>query len=238
MSMLSRAAQLGTSVQELGVRQGLRNQAQALRSRANQFAEAHDRVQAVIKHCRILTDNGIAKTFNASAGNALAAYALDLKTRVESDPAVILSPDLDIGPKFLAPLKLLTDRLRKEAEDQWSEWLDAQTPQIGSPLLEILGRIPNFKNPIAAVRTKRQQLTTIAETLPVDQQHIAAARALAQELTVAWRELNAENLPQEILEFLRDAGTHQGASLSKLTPAVLAYLAQYRLENSFTVRTR
>lgn len=238
MSMLSRAAQLQTSVEELGVLQGLRDQAQALRSRANQFAETHSRIQAAIGYCRILEDNGIAKTFNAGTANALAAYALDLKTRVESDPAVILSPDLDIGPKFIQPLKLLTDRLLKDAENQWSEWLEAQMPQIGSALLEILGRISDFKNAIAVVRAKQQQLGTIARTLPANPQDIATARAHAEELTVAWRELNAENLPQEILEFLRDAGTHQGASLSKLTPAVRAYLEQHQLENSFTVRTR
>ena len=238
MSMLSRAAKLETSVQELGVLRGLRDQAQALRTRANQFADAHARTQAVIGHCRILVDSRIMKTFSAGSGNALAAYALELKTRVESDPAVILSPDLDIGPRFIQPLKLLMDRLQKDAENQWSEWLEGQIPQIGSALLEILGRISDFRTPIAEVRTKQQHLGSIAKTLPSDQQDIATARTLAEEFTIAWRELNAENLPQEILEFLRDAGTHQGASLSKLTPAVLAYLVEHRLQNSFTVRTR
>lgn len=167
MSLLKRASKLQESVRDLDALRGIKHRAQALQSRADQMVSGHSRMRTAIDHYLILAKCGIRIPANTGSARGLALFARELRMKVEADPAVVLSPDLDIGPKFINPLKLLSESLERETVNSWSHWVGTLTPKIGSGLLEILGQIRGLKGQVDRVRGKLQLLRQYAEFAPL-----------------------------------------------------------------------
>jgi hypothetical protein len=238
VALLKRASKLQESVRELDALRGMSHRAQALQSRADQMTGGHSRVRTAIDRYLTLSKWGVRIPANTGSARGLALFARELRMKVEADPSVVLSPDLEIGPKFINPLKLLSESLERETVNSWSHWIESLTPKIGSGLLEILGRIRGLRSQVDIVRSKLQVLRGYADSLPSDENDIIEVRGLAKEVEEAWKGLKADSLPSEVVEFLRDAGSNQGAALDKLSPIVRDWLERHALQTSFAIRTR
>src|SRR5260221_364228 len=102
-------------------------------------------------------------------------------------------------------------------------------------------------------RTKRalandaERFATRAKQLGAPTAKLATLRALVREFLVAgvaaavakddaWRHLSGSGIPDEVIDFLRQAGT-SGFSLAKLTPAIQAWLGERDLLGTFRIRS-
>lgn len=59
---------------------------------------------------------------------------------------------------------------------------------------------------------------------------------LIERLTTAWNSLNSTEVPEEVLDFLKQVVTSNGAPMNLLTPTVQQWLDARGIDSSFRIR--
>jgi len=238
MSLLDRAETLHRGVDELKKWQRVKDQTDALLARAHLFAQEYSRLHRTQKQFSLLLRHGIAVKTSRESVPGLESFARDLNTKIGQDPALVLSPDLDIGPRFITPLKLLNQKLAADILRDWKSWVETKTPNIASDVLAILKQIRSMRKQVETVSNKLQALRLLSERPPSNEGEIEQVDIAAGELLIAWNGLNAGGIPKTVLNFLHSAGTLEGAKLDDLGSDVRSWLEERELLNSFTIRAR
>lgn len=151
-----------------------------------------------------------------------------------------------IDPRHAPHRKALIKRLDALVEDRnskttadWHAYVLDLIPSIREDVLDVLGRVVDFRNTVTIIRNELRALKASAEQLPSSEDAIKAVRQGAERMSSAWTTLGGEGLPEEVLTFLREAGDKaQGAPLQRLTSTVREWLSRHNLEDGFVIRMR
>jgi hypothetical protein len=238
VSLLERSSKLAASASELERLREVSQQAKALQSRADSFDADLTRTRLAVDSYRRLAGRGLAIAASTQSAAGIGHFARDLRAKVEADPSVILSPDLNVAPQLRNPLKTLLDDLERATKEAWGSHVENAMPPIKSDLLDVLSRIPGLKSDVDSVRSLWNRLIGLAEKVPSTDEAITFVDTLVGEINKSWQNLDAASLPAEVVTFLRAAIAPTGAALGLLTPTVLNWLQQHQLQGSFAIKTR
>lgn len=136
--------------------------------------------------------------------------------------------------KFQSSINKLTSSLNKELLQAWKNYLNRSLPGINSDLLNVLYNIKDFQSTVDQIRQLERQINL--EKYPKYSQEFEYIKNLIQQLNNTWNNLNADNIPDEVLIFLKAAGRNTGASLDLLTPTVKTWLEDHNLSSTLRIR--
>ena len=158
--------------------------------------------------------------------------------RFRTDPGVLIATQevKDINDLLNRIKAHVTDRQEKTRED-WRVFVKKLIPPIPSEVLDVLGRVPAFRSVVHDIQSALTDLERVAERLPQAREEILQVREKAEKIRNQWEDLGGEGIPEEVLTFLRAAGS-MGAPLNSLTDTVRSWLQSNDLENSFAIRMR
>ena len=236
MNLLERSEKLAAVVVEINALAAIADRAEAIRSRATQFESALDELRLSAGSARHLRDRGVAVECELKAAG-VRHFLSQLLGEVNADPAAILAAK-DIHPKMLAPLAKIASILQEAADQAWRRHVRQQLPEVRGDLLDALTRVPALRSKVERFRVLRERALAGSERTPTTDAEFNAVELLVKHCNQAWRELDSEGIPKEVLIFLREAATPRGASLSKLTPTIVSWLEANNLAEAFGVRIR
>ncbi|MBF9235120.1 hypothetical protein [Microvirga alba] len=237
MTLLERSEQLSVEVGEINALGAIAHQAEAIRSRATQFENVLAELRLCAGSARQLRDRGIEIEAEVQAVAGVRHFLSQLLDAVTADPAAILGAK-DIQPKMLVPLGKIASSLQEAANQAWGRYVRQRLPAVSSDLLDALNRVPALRPKVEHFRGLRDRALASAARTPSKAAEFDVMEVLTTQCNEAWRDLDARDIPQDVLVLFREAATPRGAGLSKLTPSVLTWLEEHRLAEAFGIRIR
>ncbi|HLZ78323.1 MAG TPA: hypothetical protein VKQ09_03195 [Sphingomonas sp.] len=237
--LLDRAAALATKLSDYQKLRGAADEATQFSTRATQFGAAADRVARASDGLAKLRAAGVPVEFAPSEGAALAEKARNLRAAIQEDPAVINDPPFDLKYAFTDRLLGVVAAAEQATTLAWKAYVATRADFGSEDVLAALSKVPQFAVGVAKIRACRAQIASLGETVPPDP---AAAKArisaLLAEHDAAWSDLSADDIPRNVIGFIRAAAAGDGAPLGALTPEVQDWLIRRELLAAFRIRLR
>lgn len=224
---ISEKERLRRHLEQLNKFEGVRNQ---LRQRAVA------RLSPLMDSWQALSAAGIESSSVAGESRPLLEEVTALLAAFRKDPEAALDPRQFRPRAFLDSVEVIAARLQAELMRAWQEHTAAQAPATNRELLDVLDRLPRFRPTIRRIRTLVDRVRQAQAVLPASAAQIAGYDQLVVQAQGAWQELGGDQVPADVLAFLRGAVGPTGARLDQLTEAVRRWLAEHRLEGSFAIR--
>ncbi|GEM_PF-6205105 len=117
----------------------------------------------------------------------------------------------------------------------WQTHVDERTGKHDIAVLADWEHVPDFRTLARSIRATQTKLMELRSSLPSHDDTFSRLQQFADDLKEAWKKL--ENAPANIMKFLRQASSAEGAPLALLDDEVLEWLRERNLESSFKVRT-
>ncbi|WP_420566415.1 hypothetical protein [Thalassobaculum sp.] len=234
--LLERARKLSDQLKQFQKVKAAARDAQRFGTRARQFSEAARKIGALRGDLAALKKAGIAVAFQPANGSLLSTRASDLRARVAEDPSAIDHPPFDLKYEFVDRLNAIADSGRAAAIRAWREDVGEQAGTGSQEILNVLQELPQLRAGVTQIRELRKEIIGLSETLPEDPVAARArVRELAEQMQAAWGELDASDIPEEVIAFIRQAAA-RGAPLTNLTSNILNWLTARSLTDSFRIR--
>ena len=230
MNLFERSEQLAGDVVEINALRAVANQAEAIRSRASQFEKVLAALRLSSGSARLLHDQGVNVEFRLEA-QGVRHFLKELHGKVADDPAAVLAVK-DISPKMLKPIERDSAAIREAADKAWGNYVRKHMSGVSNELLEGLSRVPKLRSKVERLQSLKYQALRRGERAPSSAAEFDLIRKLGRQFYQAWQELDAQDMPKEVLNLFREAATVQGAALSSLTPKVLAWLNSHGLTDT------
>lgn len=239
MTLLQRSDALAQMIKDLVQLKEHAAQAAHFARRADDLAVPASELREWSAVHMVLTSHGIvAPGLGTLSLTSWAGTLSEIKDRYTHDPKVILDPfpGQDVRAIFVVPLKQLPARVREVLKTAWSEWVEKQMPAIRDDLLAVLSGIPALRSSVQTISdTKRRALQKGSE-LPRARADIDEVLSFARQIDQAWRSLTGDGIPDEVIAFIRIAGQPSGAPVGALTPLVLEWFEQHRIDQALRIR--
>ncbi len=142
------------------------------------------------------------------------------------------------GKDYSTLKKQATELIRQlgaRITEAWGDWLARETPSVDEAELVRLEAILEMRVQTAEVRRQDQKVKEMRRSPPRDAAGLAQARAVVEALRVALQKLPKPASP-EVARFLDAATSREGAPLSLLNDAVLAWLKDEGQYDRFRIR--
>jgi hypothetical protein len=237
MNLLDRSETLASEIKDLEKLGAIADQAEAIRSRAAQFETALGTLRISAGSARQLRQHGVQVEADTSSAQGVSHFIGQLLEAVKADPAAILSAK-DVQPKMLGPVGKLATSVQNGADQAWARHIRQQLPAVSTELLDALSRVTALRPKVEHFRGLRDQALSAGARAPTKEAEFDVAKVLISQCDQAWRELDAEGIPKEVLSFFRAAASLRGADLASLKPEVLTWLQGHSLVDAFGIRTR
>ncbi|MEA5511953.1 hypothetical protein VB715_19455 [Crocosphaera sp. UHCC 0190] len=209
------------------------NNQQGFKSRQEQITEYYQQVIKVLEPLRLFRSKGlISVDFAPLVENLLNLVQLTVKHYQENPEWIIDNQNFNRS-KFQSSINKLTSTIETQLLEIWKNYLKRKLPSTNSEFLNILDQIDQFKPTIQRIRQLEIQISS--EEFPKYQERFDHIENLIQQLNDTWNTLNAENVPDEVLKFLKAAGSNTGASFNLLTPTVEAWIKEHRLSHTLRI---
>lgn len=131
-------------------------------------------------------------------------------------------------------LKSLNNELDQYISESWREYTN-RARQTNQQDLEGLSLIPTFAGIVQKVRILLIQIDSCRKSKPTGEEDFEKFDQLVADIEDAWSELGPTDIPAEVTEFLRAAGSRDGASIDLLTTTVKEWLTVKEINNSFRI---
>lgn len=148
-------------------------------------------------------------------------------------------PDWIKKQGVLTPLsskvEAISTRIEVELKLEWREYVEQGLPSINQELLNILERIPSFKNKVRSIKNLSKEIMQYKEKMATDESELLAVLKKKEQFLIEWNSLGADDVPEDVLAFIRLSAT-QGADLNLLTPDILYWLQKNKIRSFFKIR--
>ncbi len=239
MSLLERSQQLCRNIESLKTSRTLASQVEAIRVRADGFEQVGAKLHAVTQRTEALRSRGVSVPIDVSSASGVRHYIEAWRSEVAKDPsAAIGAGGQTVKPRMIDPVVKIADGLQAAAAAAWQTHAKEKLPRINSDTLNILEGLPGQKMAVNSFRELHRRVLDLANVLPSNVGEYERFYILAEQCAKAWDDLDANDLPDAVRRFLREAGSAAGATLKTLTPEVLTWLDQHGLAETFRIKAR
>jgi hypothetical protein len=155
--------------------------------------------------------------------------------RFEQDPTSFVHGDhfSAFRREFLA----LAESLRRSAANGWKRYADEHAPAARADLFEIFRALPRYADATESIRRRSVQLRLLRDKPLPTAEEFNDFNQLVSQLRQTWEELESDDLPDQVVNFLRAAvADRSGAPLELMTPTVLEWLRNRGMLTAFRVR--
>lgn len=236
--LLNRAKELRSRIDQFQKVKTAARDAQPFDTRARQFSDVGRRIHELRDAIAGMDDADIAVNFHLANGTSLAEKASQLRTQLAEDPTVIHDPPFDLKHEFVDRLLAIAEAGKATAAERWGSYIRERANLGSEETLKVLAALPQLKECVARIRKNRSELILLSETLPNDPKAVLAqVKGLVDEAQAEWSKLEANDIPQEVIAFIRQSAS-EGAPLATLKPSIVSWLNERGLTDSFRVRLR
>jgi hypothetical protein len=226
---------LTARIEKLRGLQRIASDAERFETRVTQIEQLTENLHSPTEAHQLLRSNGIQLSVPKPPAG-LIAFADSLRQSVETDRASALSAMDGLSQRFKVPLERFCQRLTEMATQAWTEHVDRNTPPVNQEMLSVLARLRGFAESVSRVRGCIAQCQAHRTRVPRSSDDIRSLERALEALRNALGSLGSNELPRELLDFIRRAGLN-GVPLDQLTDETLGWLREHDLLGQFVVKT-
>lgn len=143
-----------------------------------------------------------------------------------------------LEPKKIKTLEVKSKTLRaaitRQLSQQWITYRNSHVPNIDKKFLSALEMIPNFSKIVVQVEKLSSEIEDF--DYPKNHDQFQKLEDMIAQLITAWSSLNSDEVLPEVLRFLKEVATTNGAPMNLLTPTVQQWLDAKEIGSSFRIR--
>lgn len=226
---------LTARIEGLRALERIANEAHHFETRAIQIEELANGLNLPTRGNELLRSNGVGMAA-PKPPIGLIALAKNWQQLIENDPAATLSDMDGFAQKFKLPLERYIERVTDAATKAWMEHVDRNAPPVNQEMLSILVKLKGFAESVVRIRNHLSQYQIHRTQTPASADDIRRFGEDLKALKKALSSLGSDELPKELVEFIRRAGLN-GVPLDQLDVQTLEWLRGHRLLGQFVVRT-
>ncbi len=210
--------------------------ATAYQDRCEKLVALADRLALAFNTYQLLATSGI-ESFDANL-----SYMQDVKTYVEQmreqfRKQTNWGTESHVLTELQRKAQHLIDSLNKQAFMAWSRYIDNNRPPIQMNLLSTLQNIHGFKENASQIVKLIENMEQLKNDLPKSQATIESVQIISRLIMQAWTTIGAEDIPEEVLIFLKQAASPGGVTLEAFNESIREWLVQHRLTAHFSIHT-
>ena len=234
--LLDRAGELDNRIEQFQKVKTAARDAQPFDTRARQLSKTADRIRNLQNALAALHDEGIPLQYRPANAPSLAEKASQLRILLAEDPTAIHDPPFDLRHEFIDRLNAIAQVGQETANSAWREHVLKHANLEAEGTLKVLATLPQLKAGVDRIRRNRDELVRLSEALPDNlKASLELVDVLVGKLWKSWEELDADDIPEEVISFIR-LSAEEGAPLSALKENVVEWLTDRGLTASFRVR--
>jgi hypothetical protein len=131
-------------------------------------------------------------------------------------------------------VKNLNETAHQQLADEWKQYRDSKL-RSNDEFLNVFERLEYSKSSIQKIRKLTVEVCSV--TYPTDEKHFQEVDNKLIEIQKEWGELNPDSFPDEVRNFLK-AAEKNVATITMLTPQVIAWLNEQRMTDLFRIGRR
>ncbi len=207
---------------------------QGFQSRQEQIAKAVAGTLPLVQALRAFRQRGIANINLAQKAEALLAIITEAEAKFQENPEWIIESRNFGKTSFYSKVEQLQNVLREQLGQAWRSYRTQKMPSTNNEILNLLAQVSAFQLTVQRIRSLDLQIQQL-NSFPQSSEDFERVDRLIEQLKQCWDSLNADEVPEAALRFLKVAA-NQGAPLSLLTPEVKDWLTKHGLIDSLRIR--
>lgn len=203
-------------------------------SRQQQIEQAVTGTIPLVQSLRAFRERGIANFDLTEKADSLLKFIANVEAKFQEDPEWIIDNKNFNNKIFTSAVNQLQKALREQLSHAWGLYRTEKMPNTNQEVLNVLDKVSAFKPAIQRIRTLDLQIRE-SKPIPESLEDFAKVDRLIEQLKQCWDKLDADEVPEAALRFLRVAA-NEGATLSLLTPEVKDWLTKHGLIDALRIR--
>ncbi len=207
---------------------------QGFQSRQEQIEQAVAGTIPLVQSLRAFRQKGIANFALTQKAEILLTFIANVEAEFKADPEWIIDNENFNKNNFESRVKDLQKALKEQLSEAWRRYRNQNRLSTNNELLNLLDKVSAFKPTVQRIRSLDLEIRE-SNSIPQSIEDFEKVDRLIEQLKQCWDGLNADEVPEAVLRFLRVAA-NEGATLGLLTPEVKDWLTKHRLIDSLRIR--
>lgn len=207
---------------------------QGFQSRQKQIEQAVAGTIPLVQSLRAFRHREIVNFDLTQKADSLLKFIANLEAKFQEDPQWIIDNENFNNKIFTSAVNQLQKALREQLTQAWWLYRIQKMPNANQEVLNVLDKVSAFKSTIQRIRTLDLQIRE-SNSIPQSSEDFAKVDRLIEQLKQCWDQLDADEVPEAVLHFLRVAA-NEGATRSLLTPEVEDWLTKHGLIDALRIR--
>ncbi|MEG5060092.1 hypothetical protein QUB60_19485 [Microcoleus sp. A2-C5] len=203
-------------------------------SRQQQIEQAVTGTIPLVQSLRAFGERGISNFDLTQKADSLLKFITNVEAKFKENPEWIIDNENFNNKIFTSAVNQLQKALREQLTQAWWLYRIQKMPSTNQEVLNVLDKVSAFKPAIQRIRTLDLQIRE-SNSIPESLEDFAKVDRLIEQLKQCWDKLDADEVPEAVLNFLKIAA-NEGATLSLLTPEVKDWLTKHRLIDALRIR--
>ena len=190
--------------------------------RESMLADLVEDLEPLAKKMKVLSANGIKVDYDGTALQQLVQKVDQVREQFDEDAQWIIQRENDLSDLKRWMLNH-QNKIRRKIQSAWMTHYQQRVPELSHDLLDVMGRIEGFQEPVQTIRQCNRRLEKFKDKAPATQERYDAFTTSVEKRTSTWNRLGSEDLSEDVVNFLRDAGK-KGARVHQFTETVREWL--------------
>ena len=208
---------------------------QGFQSRQQQIEQAVAETIPLVQSLRAFRQKGITNFHLTQKAEILLTFIANVEAEFKKKPEwIIPNENFNNKKNFTSRIEQLQNSLREQLNQSWWLYRRQKMPSTNNEILNLLDKVSAFKPTVERIRSLDLQIRE-SHSIPQSIEDFEKVDRLIEQLKQCWDRLDADEVPEAVLHFLRVAA-NEGATRSLLTPEVEDWLTKHRLIDSLRIR--
>lgn len=231
--LLSRTEQLVQHINDVRRTKELARDLSALKSRAEKLEGLAEALERAVRPVELMRKKRASVQLKGAYAG-LREYFDKLRHTVVENPQALVGGDPKLG-QMQQRIEQTASQTEEAARRAWAEEIDRRGKvRVNEAVLRALGRIPEFRDSVLAVRGALERRENLKKKLPERTEDFDEADMVGKEIGKTWKAVGSDDIPQAVLDLLHAVG-HQAVTLENIDDEALEWLRRKKLTKYFIV---
>jgi len=207
---------------------------QGFQSRQQQIEQAVAGTLPLVQCLRAFHQKGITNFHLTQKAEILLTFIANVEAEFKKNPEWIIPNENFNKKNFTSRIEQLQNSLKEQLNQSWLVYRSQKMPSTNNEILNLLDKVSAFKPTVQSIRNLDVQIRE-SNSIPQSSEDFDKVDRLIEQLKQCWDRLDADEVPEAVLNFLRVAA-NEGATRSLLTPEVEDWLTKHNLIDCLRIR--
>lgn len=230
--ILNRIEQLAKQIDELQKKKEISNQTTKFIQRNEELNSISKELEKILYIVLLFREIGFNVDVKEKFESFINAFKL-MKHNWEENVSSIINQNQFISRNNIEKIQ---DQIFQELFFIWKNFIDEKKPNLNFEQLNILEKISELETKVKELKKCLEVLNNYKEKFPTNIDDFNLIVSFSDTMTELWKQLSSEKIPEEVLNFLKRAGSYEGIKLSEINANILMWLSEHNLTQLCQVR--